>query len=783
MSNQLVKKNPAEGYQNVFPKTWIDAIKDKESGVSLQEILQGFNMYFLSYNGSRALTRCKVPSVLRKEGLWITYVLYDHTVVTEWYNSDQIDDNSWSMDSNWRVASNNLVGDISVSSDGYWVINGERTEAKAQGEQGITPLLRVGSNDKLQVSYNEGKAWKDISDYIVPKFRWNQGIGTSAGTIQISMDLGKTWTNLSNEITNNLRISRYIGINESLPTSGVAEGTIYMKGPYYNESDTSNTNPIYRMWVYTWKGNTLAWQDNGEFTAISAGVVQERGTSTTEVMSQDAVTRELTKLGQYVDNSEWAEVITDNENKILYGVKTDGKFYFGDGCPPQVQLYITNILGTYSATDYANVMTFLGNLINGETLSTLLNSKVNVVPGKSLVDANYASSQEVIDNEYYLVVETDNEYKILGGRKLDGTAFENMPFENPLSHTYYIDDNIWLEVTIDNEGRILEGIKKDGTKYISQLEGLEKQGTYPTLKGKTIVCFGDSITMFTGIDGNNYPMWMDELSDATVIGCGFGGSRVSSRTTQTLTPSNLTQADAPFDLVNLVTSICGNDYSYLDAGLQYIIDHDSEWVSTQFRDTLDRIKVIDWSKVDCVTVLIGTNDWTASVNPGTPGSSDVTTVLGAINKVIETLLLTYPHLKIYWFTPLLRCIVPDFSPSKNYSVDDVCYYSTNQKYYKFINMHQGAWNDNDVVEISVYEARKPEWWSDILTINGITLKELASDIRDEVIANHIPIDDTYNNLGWNRYNASEYFLDIDATHPYKGFRYIAEKMLGFIDNN
>lgn len=334
MSNQLVKKNPVEGYQNIFPKTWIDAIKDKESGVSLQEILQGFNMYFLSYNGSRALTRCKVPSVLRKEGLWITYVLYNHTVVTEWYNSDQIDDNSWSMDSNWRVASNALVGDISVSADGYWVINGEKTEAKAQGEQGVTPLLRVGANNKLQVSYNAGKAWKDISDYIVPRFKWNQGVGTTAGTIQISMDLGKTWTNLSNEITNNLRISRYIGINESLPTSGIAEGTIYMKGPYYNEGDTSNANPIYRMWIYAWKGNTLAWQDNGEFTTISADVVQERGTSTTEVMSQDAVTRELTKLEDEVNQLGQQVSLPERERLLLsecntddgYIKKTDGSF-------------------------------------------------------------------------------------------------------------------------------------------------------------------------------------------------------------------------------------------------------------------------------------------------------------------------------------------------------------------------------------------------------------------------------------------------------------------------
>lgn len=297
MSNQLVKKNPAEGYQNVFPKTFIDAIKDKESGVSLQEILQGFNMYFLSYNGSRALTRCKVPSVLRKEGLWITYVLYDHTVVTEWYNSDQIDDNSWSMDSNWRVASNSLVGNVSVSADGYWVINGEKTEAKAQGEQGVTPLLRIGANNKLQVSYNAGKAWRDISDYIVPRFRYTRGTtNDTAGIIQISMDLGKTWANLSNEITNNLRISRYIGINESLPTFEVAEGTVYMKGPYYDEGDTSNANPIYRMWVYAWKGDTLAWQDNGEFTSISAGVVQETGDSETEVMSQRAVTNKFIEL-------------------------------------------------------------------------------------------------------------------------------------------------------------------------------------------------------------------------------------------------------------------------------------------------------------------------------------------------------------------------------------------------------------------------------------------------------------------------------------------------------
>lgn len=287
MSNQLVKRDHLEGYRSVFPKTFIDAIKDRNSGMSLAEILQGFNMYFLSYNGNKALTRCSVPHSLRKEGLWITYVLYDHTVITEWYNSDNIDDESFGSDDNWRQASNMLVGDVSVSADGYWVIEGNKTSTKAQGETGITPLLRFGDNNKLQASYNEGKGWEDISA----------------------------------DITNNFRISKYIGINEALPTSEIAEGTIYMKGPYYAEDDINNHNPIYRMWVYAWKGDTLAWQDNGEFQSIAAGVLQEKGDSIYNVMSQAIVTNELNNLFNRL------VVLTEEEYEQLED-KDSGKFYF-----------------------------------------------------------------------------------------------------------------------------------------------------------------------------------------------------------------------------------------------------------------------------------------------------------------------------------------------------------------------------------------------------------------------------------------------------------------------
>lgn len=114
---QLIKKNSIEGrYENIFPKTFIDAITDRESGITLTDILSSFNMYFLSYVGSRSQTRLEVPSSLRRGGLWITYVLYDKTIVTEWYAGEAIDDASWASDANWRQG---LTSDIWKNYRGY----------------------------------------------------------------------------------------------------------------------------------------------------------------------------------------------------------------------------------------------------------------------------------------------------------------------------------------------------------------------------------------------------------------------------------------------------------------------------------------------------------------------------------------------------------------------------------------------------------------------------------------------------------------------------------------
>lgn len=375
---QLIKKNNQDGrYKDIFPKTFLDAVKDRQTGVALTDILSGFNMYFLSYVGSSNNTRLQVPKFLRKTGLWITYVRYDKTIVTEWYASDDISDKAWGLDSNWRIGSNMLVGDITISSEGNWIVNGVDTGVKAQGEQGITPLLRIYDN-KLQVSYTNGasyidvndtpvytkfreegnklqqstdlgKTWVTISDYIAAWFRWvseeHDTAGYQLGKIQISRNNGNTWTDFSGYFTNNLHIKGYVSSIGDLPSSA-ALGDIYGVGPTYDTSDTEHTNPIYRLYVKTDSG----WVDNGQFTSISAGVVQELGDSETAVVSQKKVTEEFAKL---------------NSSLFLLGSTNFVKDCYNPDTNENISLSATGTFRENSVFDYIGKSAYFSNSATG----------------------------------------------------------------------------------------------------------------------------------------------------------------------------------------------------------------------------------------------------------------------------------------------------------------------------------------------------------------------------------------------------------------------------------
>ena len=253
----------------------------------------------------------------------------------------------------WNYFKVIVGGNVTVGENGNWFNNGVDTNipASVKGENGKTPIIRNNdnvlevsydnvnwepisdeiavwarvNNNKLEITKHKLGGWEVVSDYIAAWFRWQSQGGQQAfstGKIQITRD-GITWTDLSGEFVNNLRISRYIGTDESLPTSGITEGTIYAKGPYYEDDDTNHDYPAYRIWVYAWKGNTLAWVDHGQFTSIAAGIVQETGNSEVAVMSQKAVTEKLSELGSNFADFDKANIeSTGSTERIMTITKT-----------------------------------------------------------------------------------------------------------------------------------------------------------------------------------------------------------------------------------------------------------------------------------------------------------------------------------------------------------------------------------------------------------------------------------------------------------------------------
>lgn len=266
--------------KDIFPITVTSAVFDKQ-GNSLEAILLQNNSIFLSYKGSSEATRVTVPLKMRRKGLIISYKDYDGKAITEkLVYDDTVADDIFKLDSSWTSIGDVIIsGEISISPNGTWIIDGKDSGIEAvgpKGDNGLSPIVRA-TNNKLEYSY-DGTEWTVISDYIAAWFRFENN------KIQISRDNKKTWEDLSDSFTRNLYIKGYVATVSALPTNAT-QGDIYMVGP----QTTGGTD--YLMYIK----DSTGWKNNGSFTSIAAGVVQELGDSETEVISQKVITEEFTK--------------------------------------------------------------------------------------------------------------------------------------------------------------------------------------------------------------------------------------------------------------------------------------------------------------------------------------------------------------------------------------------------------------------------------------------------------------------------------------------------------
>lgn len=322
------------------------------------------------------------------------------------------------------------------------------------------------------------------------------------------------------------------------------------------------------------------------------------------------------------------------------------------------------------------------------------------------------------------------------------------------------------EKTIDKVARIDEDVQilQSGKKW----------------EGKTIVAFGDSITHFIGTDQKTYSDHLAEITGANVINCGIGGSTYRQRATPEDSTTNENTARAALDIVNMVKAAITQNFTAQVNAAALITTHQP--YTLDYEVQVNNLVGVDWSKVDAVIFFGGTNDF-ANVGQllGEDNSTSLSETKGALNYILTEFCKTYPKVKINFLTPIVRYVdPPQFSTSKQYNVGDVTMYQGGR--YKFINAHSGAWNTADVQTITSYEARVDATWGDNYKNAGdMTLREYGEALGAFVkkVYHIVPID--MYNIGWNRVNFDNYFVNTDATHPLSGFKALAEVMAKKLD--
>ena len=313
---------------------------------------------------------------------------------------------------------------------------------------------------------------------------------------------------------------------------------------------------------------------------------------------------------------------------------------------------------------------------------------------------------------------------------------------------------------------------------------------YGTLNGKRILVFGDSITEFKDQNSKRWSDYFAQLTGAEVTNVAIGGTKLRFR------GRNITLFDADeeysvgdyvfykpsstmncykcivahsgawndndfeevnystsgyylyssLDIVRMVSACCDILTPIADRFVNQIAA--AECINDHLHDNNNSIVAqlpdIDFSEVDAIIIMAGTNDYGDKDTHGTTGEFNEATSLGAVNEIVRMICSTYKDIPIYYFAPVVR-------------------------WYDYSN---GVGQD--------------EKWCDVYvpSSENVTARVFYESLFNEFVLNHIPALSLYETMGWNIYNFSAFFYT-DGTHPTygNGMRDIAMKISSFIISN
>lgn len=109
-NSQLIKQN-GQGYDKIYPLTYIQGVIDSVSRKELDEILTRINHIYIPYQDTLANTRLAVPHFFKNFGTYLSYKEGDK-LKTEYYKGTDTSDAEWVKDENWE-----LVPDLAYIED------------------------------------------------------------------------------------------------------------------------------------------------------------------------------------------------------------------------------------------------------------------------------------------------------------------------------------------------------------------------------------------------------------------------------------------------------------------------------------------------------------------------------------------------------------------------------------------------------------------------------------------------------------------------------------------
>ena len=327
---------------------------------------------------------------------------------------------------------------------------------------------------------------------------------------------------------------------------------------------------------------------------------------------------------------------------------------------------IANKAVTYDKTDFLNIGVNLydktksveGNLnYDGTVIDSSVRLVTDYIPIKSGDSIYFTYNFEqtggtVFNNAIHLY---DNQYNFIerildyeSGNKIttSNVAFIRTSITKAIEQEQLVISKVPV-TSYEAHHKVFNGVKvlKEDIVGLNDTANIESH-----LAGKTLVCFGDSIT--GNYFENDYPSIIAMRTGMTVHNVGFGGTRLGR---------HWGEFDK-FSFYNLVDNITSGDFSELKTAFS--------GRPAQFDERVSILESIDFNNVDYISIAYGANDWGDNTPNDKSNPEDPTSFIGAGRLGLRKLLQAYPHLKIMVISPFYRWFPTD-SPINDSDNKDV----------------------------------------------------------------------------------------------------------------